>query len=168
MSEINLFNRWTVKKKYFWLGVGLIPVLCIVTFFVMAAFSNRSYGMAYDMVEMEAPSVGFGGGYNDSFANYDEDMSVEGIAEKSTGEMSYAVQDTATASVNNNAVASSRLIIREGNISIYAEKTRQTRDDIEAMVYSFSEEGGYVINASESSRGEGKEPYISMADPSTG
>jgi hypothetical protein len=63
----------------------------------------------------------------------------------------------------NGAAAVERLIIREGSIAIYSESTRQTRDDIEAMVASFAEEGGYVINASENSRGEGKEPYISMA-----
>jgi len=35
MSEINLFNRWTVKKKHFWLAIGLgIPALCVLTFVV--------------------------------------------------------------------------------------------------------------------------------------
>lgn len=164
MAEINLFNRWTVKRKYFWIGLGLIPVLCIAAFFVTAMFSNigASYGTD-DFYALESQSYGIGGGENEEAA-YDFDGEFEGVPSRQEApyEESYAVGDTATASANGGA-ALNRLIIREGNISIYAEKTRQTRDDIEALVYSFVEEGGYVINASESSRGEGKEPYISMA-----
>lgn len=167
MSTINLFNRWKVRKLHFWIGIGLIPVLCIASFLVFSLVSGgRSYSsVAYDMVEMDTGSYGFAGGANESFYIYEEEEAVfQALTDDEAyyEDKDYNASDSATASAN--AVASAqRLIIREGNISIYAEQTRQVRDDIEAMVANFAEEGGYVVNATESSRGEGKEPYISMS-----
>jgi uncharacterized membrane protein len=163
MSTITLFKRWTVKKLYFWILIGLIPVLCIASFLAAAMISGgRSYSSAYDMVEMEAPSYGFAGGA-DGFA-VNEEAGEYYLSDDDGDYDEKAYDDAGTATVSTNgASAAERLIIREGNISIYTEQTRQTRDDIEAIVADFASQGGYVINASESSRGEGKEPYISMS-----
>jgi hypothetical protein len=135
-----------------------------VAFFVTAMFTSRGANYAYDMVAMETPAFGIGGGVDEGYAysEFREESAAETVQDLDFDDKSYAPGDTATAS-SNGAAAINRLIIREGNISIYAEKTRQTRDDIEALVNSYIEEGGYVISASESSRGEGKEPYISMS-----
>lgn len=165
MSEITLFNRWTVKRKYFWIGLGLIPVLCIVVVFIMMLFPT--VGSVYNDVgySLEAPQeLGFGGGVNESAESYayDGDFEAEAPREVIVEDKAFAGVDTATASANG-AVVVDRLIIREGTVSIYAERTRQTRDDIEGLVQTFVEEGAYVISASESSRGEGKEPRITMA-----
>ena len=166
MSEITLFNRWTVKRKYFWIGLGLIPVLCIVVVFIAMLFPT--VGSVYNDVgySLEAPQeYGFGGGVDESaeFYAYDGDFEAEAPPrDVIMDDKALDTADTATASANGGAVVE-RLIIREGTISIYAEKTRQTRDDIEGLVQTFVEEGAYVISASESSRGEGKEPRISMA-----
>ena len=43
MSEMTLFKRWTVKKKHFWLAIGLgIPALCILTYPGLSLFRLES------------------------------------------------------------------------------------------------------------------------------
>jgi hypothetical protein len=161
MSEITLFNRWKVKKLYFWLGVGAVPFLCVV--FILLNLFSVSVGNVYS--SMEGDLAGYGGGFdaNESFyAEWDAAADGEYAYEEAYDEKGYNEAESVTVS-STGAVPAERLIIREGTISIYAEKTRQTRDDIEALVANYASEGGYVINASESSRGEGKEPYITMA-----
>lgn len=159
MSEMRLFNRWTVKKKHFWLGIGLgIPVLCIVTFGVFALLSTRlgrsSIMSVSDTAGME-PSFDFGGdaeeGYFEDDAAYDKDTTL--ASEIDTSE--------AVAS-SNGAAVTQRLIIRQGNISISVENTVDVRDRIDAIVSSLAENGAYVVTSSESGRGEGRQPYINM------
>jgi hypothetical protein len=160
MSYITLFNRWKVKKLYFWLGIGSIPFLCIVLIFVNML--SPTIGNVYSSMEDQA--FGYGGGFDSNEAFYAEPASDGDYAyEEAYDEKGYTDTESVTVSANGTGATANRLIIREGNISIYAEKTRQTRDDIEALVASYVSEGGYVISASESSRGEGKEPYITMA-----
>ena len=59
-------------------------------------------------------------------------------------------------------VATERLIVRNGDISISTESTRGTRAEIEAIVSDLAEYGAFVVSANESGRGEGLEPYISI------
>ena len=161
MSEITLFNRWKVKKLYFWLGIGLIPVLCTAVLF-FGTIASRGVGSVYESVDMDTGFYGYAGG-SDGMVESEALAPQEWASDDDYAydEKNY-VADTATVSANS-AAASERLIIREGNISIYTEDTRQTRDDIEAIVASYGAQGGYVISASENSRGEGKMPYISMS-----
>jgi hypothetical protein len=167
MSEINLFNRWTVKKKHFWLAIGLgIPTLCVLTFIALALVGipvGYGGGAAYNTVEsdygfsapMEAPMV--------------EEMAAEGefYADDAVGGNSRSPlagevpADQMTAS-SNGAVVPERLIIREGNLTAVVEDTVATRERINDIVAELAGEGAYVVTASESGRGENRQPYISI------
>ncbi|MEJ2757590.1 MAG: DUF4349 domain-containing protein [Anaerolineales bacterium] len=164
MSEMRLFNRWTVKKKHFWLGIGLgIPALCVVTFLVFAFLSPIVGSSGYSM-----DTADFGGNYNQGMAPMEEpafdsaeDMAAEGEMDKSTNLAIDTVTDDAVVSSNGSAVVN-RLIIREGNISISVESTVDARDRIEGIVSGLVQEGAYVVTSSESGRGGDRQPYISM------
>lgn len=163
MSEINLFNRWTVKKKHFWLAIGLgIPTLCVLTFVVIsliglpvgmggAAYNEATSDYGFS-APMEAPMV--------------EEMAAEGefYADDTKSQSPLAGEVTAdqmTASSNGAAVPE-RLIIREGNLTLVVEETVATRERINDIVAELAGEGAYVVTASESGRGENRQPYINI------
>jgi len=163
MSEINLFNRWTVKKKHFWLAIGLgIPALCVLTFVVLALIGLpvRMGGASYNetvsdygfSAPMEAPMVEEMAAEGDFYA--DDNKSRSPLA----GEVS---PDQMTAS-SNGAVVPERLIIREGNLTVVVEDTVATRERINDIVAELAGDGAYVVTASESGRGENRQPYISI------
>jgi hypothetical protein len=167
MSEINLFNRWTVKKKHFWLAIGLgIPALCIISFLVISFFGTANFrsteSIAYDT---------FDGGYGGASAPMelsDEEYFYEGDyaeMEAPAAEPSMAVTSDDSVSVANSAGAAitERLIIREGNISISVENTLDVRDKIDGIVAELAADGAYVVTSSESGRGDNRQPYISMS-----
>ncbi len=165
MSEMRLFNRWTVKKKHFWLAVGLgVPALCVVTFLVFAFLSPMIGSSSYSM-----NTADFGGNSSDGMApmeeppyGYADDMAyAEGEIGKDTNLAFDTVTDEAVVSSNGAAVIN-RLIIKEGNISIAVDNTVDTRDRIEAIVSRLVETGAYVVTSAESGRGEDRQPYISM------
>lgn len=158
MSEINLFNRWKVKRSVFWGVVIGVPALCIIGFFVLI-FAGPMMGTTYSSrVEyLQAPMEGYGGGYDDEF-----------YVEEAVAPSGYAVamptaiyMDNASASASP-AVPTERLIIREGNIQVSVEDTRETRDDIENIVNSLVGQGAFVVSSTENSRGEDRSPQISM------
>jgi hypothetical protein len=64
---------------------------------------------------------------------------------------------------NGGAAVTERLIVRQGNITIAVEKTRETREKIEDIISELAGQGAYVVSASESGRGENLEPYISIS-----
>jgi hypothetical protein len=164
MSEIKLFNRWTVKKKHFWLAIGLgIPVLCILVFVVFSlfpigfggmqsvAYNTADYGFAAPeepMMEMAAESEYFGDG--------------EMVEQKARSPMAVDVNSEDLTASTDGAAVIERLIIREGNITITVEKTIDTRERINDIVAELAGQGAYVVNASESGRGENRQPYINM------
>ena len=46
MSEIKLFNRWTVKKSTFWISLTALIVVFLVLVFLASIFlSARGYGL---------------------------------------------------------------------------------------------------------------------------
>ncbi len=164
MSEINLFGKWKVKRKYFWIGLGVgVPVLCILAFIGVLIISPAMGGASYQVADIN-DSYGYSSGtayeYADGGDAVYEAPAMEAMPRNSvltTGENI----DTITANTTGS-VATQRLIIREGNISVVVEKTRQTANDIEAIVNGLADKGAYVITASESGRGEDKEPYINI------
>ena len=165
MSEMTLFKRWTVKKKHFWLAIGLgIPALCVLSFVVVSLFAPRFGGVEssdyyYDeggfamSAPMEAPAM-------------EMDMAEEAYYDMpaSDGEMmSYDVgDDTVTVANSSGPAITERLIIREGNISISVDNTLDVRDKIDDIVAEMAGDGAYVVTSSESGRGDNRLPYISM------
>jgi len=63
---------------------------------------------------------------------------------------------------SNGAVVPERLIIREGNLTVVVEDTVATRERINDIVAELAGDGAYVVAASESGRGENRQPYISI------
>jgi len=158
MSEINLFNRWKVKKPIFWGVVAGVPALCIIVFLVVLFISPMGLVAGYPL---SAPDSGYGGG------NY---YAGEGAVEYETAkDVAYAPGasvpsvdlDKAFAS-NSEAIPTQRLIIREGNIQVQVEDTRQTRDNIESLVATMLDKGAFVVSSTENSRGVDLSPNISM------
>ena len=155
MSEINLFNRWKVKRWVFWSVVGGVPALCILTFLVLTIL-GPSFGSSYDKVvsPLVAPATGgFGGGYPEY-----EEVAVEAPAFMPTPEV--YVEDITVSTVSN--IPTERLIKREGNISLIVEDTRKSRHQIENIVDNLADKGAFVVNSTENSRGEDLSPNISM------
>ena len=163
MSEITLFKRWTIKKKYLWWGLGLgIPLLCVLAFFSLFFLSPRIGGM-------NASDVYYGDG------DFAMDTADEGFYPEEPAmepmEMEAAEMDKATLSngfdsedtiASNTTAVTERLIIREGNITVAVEDTLDVRDQIDAIVAEMAADGAYVVTSSESGRGEGRQPYINM------
>jgi hypothetical protein len=159
MSEINLFNRWKVKKTVFWGVIAGIPVLCILGFFALFFIAP---GGASDMVyrSVGAPAVGYGGGFDDG--DYMVEYEEAAVDTAYLAPMPTAVyMDNASASASPD-VPAVRLIKREGNIQVMVEDTRETRDDIENIVNSLMNKGAFVVSSTENSRGEDLSPNVSM------
>ncbi len=165
MSEINLFNRWKVKKNIFWLSVGggavlLTVAACIFTFLLMPfGAASQSYDLADagGYYELEAPAADYG--YDDSFAVVEEQAIAYAQAPLSPEEIR---TEANSATVSIAGQPSSRLIIRNGSISIQVEDTRQTRDDIDGLVASLADLGAFTISSNEYGHEEERSPYISM------
>jgi len=166
MSEINLFNRWTIKKKHFWLAVGLgIPVLCVVLFLVFALLGVPIGGGAYDEMAYDTADFGYAVAEEGIGApRMDMDAMLEAAEMEKSFENSLANEFPAeemTASTDGAAVLE-RLLIREGNITIAVNNTIETREQIEGIVDDLKGQGAYVVTASESGRGENRQPYVNM------
>ena len=168
MSEINLFNRWTVKKSTFWIVVGGVPALCVIVFIFLAIIgptTGNVYSEVINPLSMDGGyySKGVGGG---EFIEYGYDDSVQGFLAAPEAAPAYDTaaeydEELSVASTSSTVVIE-RLIIKEGNININVEDTIATRDAIEALVASLADKGAYVVSISESGRGEGLSPYIYM------
>lgn len=164
MSEINLFNRWTVKKKHFWLGIGIgVPVLCLLVFAVFSLFSVGIGGAEFAANTMDDAGFGFAGEppmEPSADMAFEEGEAMDGQKVSVASSIDTA-SDEALANSSGPAVVD-RLIIREGNISLSVESTLDIRDQIEAIVEDFAAEGAYVVSSSEEGRGEDRQPYINM------
>lgn len=167
MSEITLFNRWTVKKKHLWWGLGLgIPLLCVLGFFALFFLSPRLGGMSANEAFYGdgdyAMDTAEGGYYlGEPAMEPPMDMPAEEMAEmdKATISNSFDPEDTIA---SNTTAVTERLIIREGNITVVVEDTVDVRDQIDAIVAELAADGAYVVSSSESGRGENRQPYINM------
>ncbi|MCB2179581.1 DUF4349 domain-containing protein [bacterium] len=160
MSEMKLFNRWTVKKKHFWLAVGLgVPALCVVTILVFAFLSPMIGASGYSM-----DTADFGGMASPAeYINEDEAFYMgDGEYDDKTTNIAMDIDTSEAVASTNGAVVTQRLIIREGNISISVDGTLEARSEIQAIVESLAEEGAYIVTSSENGRGEGRQPYINM------
>lgn len=154
MSEYNLFNRWTIKRKTFWWIVGggfggiLILVLIAPMFLSVPMMGVASvYSNDYDT------------GYDNSFTSYDMDESAEMEKSVSSG---FAISPQAYDGEIVNTAFSERMIIREGNITIPVESTHSSRDAIKALVASFADKGAYIVSSNEYSYNDNSDPNINM------
>ena len=150
MSEYNLFNRWKVKKSVFWIiiaGVSIITIISIATFSFFRNVGRTSSSSLF------APMIASNtdGGY------YPEDKA---YAEEP--ELAPWDDDEYTVSNSASSLPTERLIIREGNIQIKVEDTRETREDIEAIVNEMKSRDAFVVSSTENSRGEDLSPNIYM------
>jgi len=156
MSEYNLFNRWSIKKKNLWWIVGgsfVGIVILAVLFIIFAAF----------------PFMGSANYANEENYGYDSVANM-GISfdEAESMEKGFDVSDDMAASPQayngeiTDTAFSERMIIREGNITIPVESTRNSRDAIEALVASFADQGAYVVSSNEYAYYEDSEPNINM------
>lgn len=148
MSTINLFGRWEVSKKIFWV---ITSILVLVTIFIMAFFFGYSLlGGSSEISNMPIRLTSSGEASFDEAMDSDDALS---SIENYDGEFS-------TASTGNLAVVQ-RQIIRNGEINMAVEDTRQVRDAIEALVARLQDQGAYIITSVENS-GYENNPYISM------
>lgn len=165
MSEINLFNRWTVKKKTFWWIIGLgVPALCILSFLAISFFSVGIGGMG--AADSYYGEPGFAMSAPMEMPAADMEMAEEGMVfyedEMSKDALAFDGDDTVTVANSAGPVITERLIIREGNITVAVENTLDVRDKIDDIVAELAADGAYVVTSSESGRGENRQPYINM------
>lgn len=168
MSEINLFNRWTVKKRSFWLLIAgasflVVALLCVSSIFfsIVPIMGGSNNSIAYDTDEyyeesysmpMEAPAA------NGVFYDMDDNVREMAIVEP---EADYKRVDQSASALPQSA-QTERIIIKEGNISIEVEDTRASREDIEGIVAALANQGAFIINSFETQNYSGEVPYISM------
>ncbi len=159
MTEINLFNRWKVKRRTFWLSLGGLAVFSVCgVFAVVTFFTNRA-------------SVGYGGASDYAYASevmdqgmyleMEESMAMEAPAMDKAAEDEFYRAEQSTANAGPMATID-RLIIRNGDINVEVEDTRQAHDDIEDMVLGMREQGAFVLSSSEQGGESEQNPYISM------
>jgi hypothetical protein len=75
----------------------------------------------------------------------------------------YAADEEGYYGVPKSAQAVERLIIRNGNISMVVEDTRNTQAAVEAMVAAMAAEGAFVVSSEEYGGTENSQPRISMS-----
>jgi len=158
MSEINLFNRWKVSKKTFWFSLGGILLVSICGISMLISFiSSRSYGYGGMDRVAAAPAAYEEMGYVEA-----EGMMMEAPAmEKAASDGDYYTAEQSIANVEPT-VSIDRLIIRNGDINVEVESTRQAHDKIEDVVLSMREQGAFVLSSVESGGEDEDNPYISM------
>ncbi|MBN2043734.1 MAG: DUF4349 domain-containing protein [Anaerolineales bacterium] len=166
MSTITLFKRWTFKKKYFWLVIGLgVPVLCILSFLVVSFFGLPLGGRGYSdeyfandgfamSAPMEMPAA--------EGMLYEEEMTWDKATDIDQQSMAIEAPDDISVANSSGAAITDRLIIREGNITISVNNTLEVRDKIDEIVAELASDGAYVVTSSESGRGDNRQPYINM------
>lgn len=158
MSEINLFNRWKIKRRTFWLSLGGLAVFSICGIAaVFTLFSTRG-GMGMAAADYAyAPGVMAEGVYFEA----EEAMAMEAPAMDKAAEDDFYLAEQSTANTQPMATID-RLIIRNGDINIEVEDTRQARDDIEQLVLEMRQQGAFVLSSTEHGSESEKNPYISM------
>ncbi|MEK6221017.1 MAG: DUF4349 domain-containing protein, partial [Chloroflexota bacterium] len=139
---------------------GLIGLLLIFLLFG-SAFCRRYEGLSsfsptYDEYGYNEGAAGFTGADYDSADDsfYEAEESVAAIAD---GELARSQVSGSLAPQNIT-----RLIIKEGYISMEVENTLKTHAQIEDLVASLASEGAYVISSNENGNTGGKSPIISM------
>jgi hypothetical protein len=85
-----------------------------------------------------------------------------GAGQKSTAPMAVEVTSQDMMASSDGAAVMERLIIREGNITVVVDDTIGTRAKINMIVAELAGQGAYVVNSSESGRGENRQPYVNM------
>ncbi|NIW40279.1 MAG: DUF4349 domain-containing protein [candidate division Zixibacteria bacterium] len=95
-----------------------------------------------------------------------EEMAAEaeffGDGERAEAPMAVEMDSDDMSASTNGAAVVDRLIIRDGNITITVENTIETREEINDIVAELAGDGAYVVSASESGRGENRQPFINM------
>ena len=157
MTEINLFNRWQVKRKTFWLSIGGLAVFSLCGIFALVTFfANR--GMGYGGVDYAlAPAAMEQGMYIEA----EEAMAMEAPAMDKMADDEFYRAEQSTANTSPMATID-RLIIRNGDINVEVNDTRQAHDDIEDMVLAMREQGAFVLSSTEHGGDTEDNPYISM------
>lgn len=88
-------------------------------------------------------------------------QAVEMVMEKEESPVEGSASDASSG--QNIAFAAERLIIRNGNISMIVEDTRDTQATIVAMINGLAGEGAFVVSVDEYGATEGDQPHISMS-----
>jgi hypothetical protein len=157
MTEINLFNRWKVSKKKFWFSLGGLVIVSICGIITLVSYISSH---TYAMNRIASAPMSYGDmGYA---MPAEEGVMMEAPApamEKSADDGYYAAEQSVANT--ESTVPIDRLIIRNGDISVEVESTRDTHDKIENIVLSMREQGAFVLSSVESG-GEKDNPYISM------
>jgi len=156
MSEYNLFNRWTIKRKTFWWLVGgsiggiIILAFLLLLFLPIPMMSSADYSKDYDTGYSVSNNAG-----GEFYAEESMEKGVAGVDSLASAPQAYdgEIVDTAF---------SERMIIREGNITIPVESTQNSRDAVKALVASFADKGAYIVSSNEYAYDDESEPYINM------
>jgi hypothetical protein len=103
--------------------------------------------MAYDKVEEEAVEAG--------------EVYYEGDATAANG--SYGTSDVVTEGAVDDQQQVERLIIRNGNITMSVDDTRDVKAAIEEMIGQYADEGAFVVSSNEYGGSPNSSPYISLS-----
>ncbi len=161
MSEYNLFNRWTIKRKTFWWvvggGIGAVIVLGFL-WFILIGFPIGGLMESSDWYYEDDAEYSTGMSVSDDSMDFEEaayDKGFDGADEMALAPQAYngEISDTSFAE---------RMIIKEGNITIPVESTRNSRDAIKALVASFADKGAYVVSSNEYAYYDNEEPNITI------
>ena len=160
MSEYKLFNRWNVKKKTFWWvvggSVGSIAILSMLVVLVAGIpfMGSMSYGNSDEY---------FDNGMDDSISStVSNSAGAPEMAKSMFAEKSADFAPQAFDGEISNTSASERMIIREGNITVKVDSTRNSQVAIKALVSSMSDKGAYIVSSNEYAYYDGQEPNITI------
>lgn len=139
MSTINLFNRWQVSKKKIWITTAIVVVGLIII--IPLRIFNSAQGYRSSNLLGLVPVNGDNAGFFEESPDFDD------------GEF--------TTTSAKPQMVTERQIIRNGDINMAVEDTRDTRENIKNMVQTMHDQGAFVITSVENS-GSKNNPYINM------
>ena len=160
----------TRMKRVLIIGGSLLGavVICLVA---AALFSTLRGGAAFPASAPMDDRAVFEGGYGEAEMAYEEAMEEAGF-EAPAAEPSFAGDGADMDSGPGLDIEGQnlqqgepieRVIIRNGDISMTVENTREARRNIEQMVASMAQDGAFIVSSNESGSGREGNPYISMS-----
>lgn len=145
-------------KKWLLIGGGVVVGICILAILSFSLFnttqmgsptSTANFGLERSAFRSES---GYVGGDRDFM--YDEEVPAAAPMEP---EMA-ALDNT-----SSQQLATDRLIIRNGSITVAVDNTLASRKAVEDMVAQMTGDGAFVVSVSEYGSGSDTDPYIDMS-----
>ena len=149
---------------------GLLILLCLVFFLLIRPMGGISgaVGGAAPLAPEEAARQDFDGSFNSIQPSSGGEVFPPGApaAVDAVAEPQFAAQATQGAvgggTGGGNQAQIERLIVKNGNISVYVSNTFEARNQILGHVNQLAGEGAFVVSVNESGGGGDVSPYISI------